>query len=157
MKLPRVRLTVRRLMALILGLGLMLHFGIAAWQVEHARKRHVHTAIIDGNPIPSWTMDLQREPFWPLYWHRTLRLPMAPSRECFKGPPLVAEACSLEHPEADAHPEANVYESFTTPAQTEAMAKLMEFHGRDATAHLNFKLRHEINLPAPYHLPPTSP
>jgi hypothetical protein len=51
MRLPRPRITVRRMMAAVLAVAVALHLGVTAYRVSGA-GRHVHASIIIEHYIP---------------------------------------------------------------------------------------------------------
>ena len=82
--------------------------------------------------MPSRSFAIRRDPFWPLFWNRTLGLEVSPSHACFEGDPILAEACALEHPEYRTRSGPSTVRGFETPEQQELYLKLLIRSGRDA-------------------------
>src|SRR6478609_1330268 len=86
MQVPRVQLTVRRVMALVLAFGVLAHLALTAWRVYPATGAHLHTSIVvtDGLPGPCFNPDA-RSPFLSRYWRCLLGIPWRGRVTCNAG------------------------------------------------------------------------
>jgi hypothetical protein len=130
MRLPRVRFTVRRMMVVVLCLGIVLHLAVTAWRVYPAtRGSHVHTAVADMDPIPSDCLAMIRPPFWPTYARRLIGL----SWTCRREGRWLLEICELDHPEINGSRIPDVFSPIYTREQTDLYMKLMKAKGRSVS------------------------
>ena len=121
MRIPRVQLTVRRTMALVLAFGAFWHLALTAWRVYPATGPHLHSWIVitDGIAQPCFNPEA-RSPFFSRYWRCLLGLPWKGQVICNTGAGQL-EMCELESP--DMNPDR----SYPPPVLTRSQADL--FHG----------------------------
>jgi hypothetical protein len=140
MKMPRFRCTVRRLMIVILACSIALHFAATARRVDSTRVPHLHTGIIEKDPLPSgkgtyptWFTALgQRQPFWPCYWRASIGLSWRKRVICPKDGKLLLEECELEHPEIRKILGPDSFSAINSEEQNIEYVKLLNENGQDA-------------------------
>src|SRR4051812_23247584 len=99
LRMPRVRFTVRQLIALVFCLSLLFHCGVTAWRVYVSSGEHIHTAVLlRENWLPGTLIGLQRQPFWPAYWRRLTGLSGGVEPSCRLMDRCVGEMCELVNP-----------------------------------------------------------
>jgi hypothetical protein len=142
MKWPRVRFTVRRMMVLVLVLGVATHLGLTAWRVGRGTGRwknmHVHSAVVDQDPIPANFMSVQPAPFWPSYWRALLGRswkdwPLDRPLCRRAAPNLLAEWCELAHPGVRNDPDPNTFSGVFTKEQRDLYIRLARKKGRNVS------------------------
>lgn len=131
MRMPRVRFTVRSMMAMPLFFGILLYLSLTACRV-YGKGSHLHTSILigydypashpDGFPSTCYNFGV-RVPFWTRYWRSLLGLP-------WRGPGLCTnaygklEVCELKHPSICEHPTPNAWAPKLTRRQVELLERL---------------------------------
>src|SRR5262249_29960343 len=103
MRVPRVKFTVRRTMALVLAFGVVSHLALTAWRVYPAPGTHLHSWIVitDGIASPCFNPEA-RSLFFSRYWRCLLGFPWNGAVTCNAGVGQL-EMCELEHPEVSAN------------------------------------------------------
>lgn len=104
---PRVRFTVRRMMAMVLVFAVTLHLSLTAYRVFTGRTKHMHTSIVvlDDGSAGGYANGAAQPPFWPCYWRGILGMPWRQQGLCKQGmkPPgtasLFLETCEYEDKE----------------------------------------------------------
>jgi hypothetical protein len=139
MKWPRKRFTVRRMMVLVLVLGVATHLGITAWRVHprttQFRHLHVHTGISANNTGNAIVCHLLPRPFWPTYWRALVGLtwkdwPLGRPL-CQSHPGWLEERCELANPEIRKDVGPDGISAINTKEQYELYIQLERKRGRD--------------------------
>ena len=153
MRWPRPRLTVRRMMVLVLVLGVGLHLGHTAWRVGRPGNSHVHTGIIGitSDSGPGWMMFTQRQPFWAAYWRALagrswkdwpLEGPVCRKSRGSDG--LLLETCELVHPEYQRDLGPKSFWAFHTEEQKDLYNQLARKKGQDVSLEKDGDVVHEL-------------
>ena len=99
MRLPRVRFTVRRMMLVLVVVGVLIHLTVSAWRVRAQRTMHLHTGIVIGDGgLPGTFSGVRTETFWPAYCRRLTGFTWREGCGFANRPPLLnllAEKCEL--------------------------------------------------------------
>ena len=97
-------MTIRRLMALVLAAGLATWALTLGWRVSGEVRRHDHVfAVVCENGAPGLGFaNHPAAPFWPVFGQRALEPLWSGPRPCMTGRQVLAESCSLDHPEIHA-------------------------------------------------------
>jgi hypothetical protein len=119
MRLPRVRFTVRRMMIVVLCLGVVLHLTVATWRVHRSGGVHLHSAIFENAFGPGWGVAVREQPFWPAFWRRSTGLAWGDQRTCLMGDNALMEKCELANPEIREPLGPNTFAAIHTKEQIE--------------------------------------
>jgi hypothetical protein len=95
----RLRFTIRRLMALVVIIAVILGIALPAWEVYSAKEYHVHQGIdmSGGTPtLASWG-GIQ-PPFWPRYLRRLTGRPWR-RQPCTFRTGFDSDRCEFAHPD----------------------------------------------------------
>ena len=137
MKWPQLRLTVGRMMALVLVLGIATHLGLTAWRVSKSKEIHVHSGVLDQDPAPGWAISLHGRPFWPAYGYaligRSWKDRLSSGTLCGKSkfPGMLMERCVLANPEINLDLGPNNWSASYTKAQKALFIELSRKKGLD--------------------------
>ncbi len=94
------RVTIRRVMLLVVLCALSLYLGIAALDVYWSKETHVHCAVDVSGATPSMAiMGGMEPPFWPRYVRRVFGRPWKGLSLCGPTPGFEAEQCEIEYPQ----------------------------------------------------------
>ena len=138
MRLPRIRFTVRRMMALVFVLGVVLHLGTTAWRVNRSRGQHLHTGLQDGIPIPTKVTFWRLRPFWPTCGRALVGLSWKdwrPGRPlcCQSKDGLLEETCELANPEIRKTISPSSFSVMHTKKQMDLYVLLARRNGRNVS------------------------
>jgi hypothetical protein len=147
MRLPQIRFTVRRMMVVLLSIGVVIHLTVAAWRVRAPRTMHLHTAItVNDGGLPGTFSGVRSETFWPAYCRRLIGLTWR--EECGFADRalhlnLRAEKCELVNPaiRKPGHPRS--FTPVLTRDQIELYISLSKNAGRDVR-YENGRLVHRL-------------
>ena len=93
----RPRFTIRRTMALVLLCGLLLGFGLPAYEVYRTEEYHVHTGV-DASARSMVLHGGVQPPFWPRYWKYLTGRPWRGQGPCGTLVGYELERCEFAHP-----------------------------------------------------------
>jgi hypothetical protein len=98
MRLPRV--TIRRLMILVVVAAIGTWAGMRARDVymDNDYHIHIHAHWLKDEPAMTFNSAIT-PPYWPRYWRHLLGLPWKEQPVCGTGAGHLEEACSFAHPE----------------------------------------------------------
>jgi hypothetical protein len=122
MRLPRIRLTVRGMMLVVLGVGICLHVTMAAWRAHRYGTPHLHSAIVKYGNNPGKAVAVRSEPFWPSFLRHSTGLSWG--RGCLMQGDAMLEMCELANPEIRIPSGPNTYVPRYTREQLELMEEL---------------------------------
>lgn len=99
MRMPRT--TIRRLMVIVLLIGMATWAGLAAERTRTNEARaHVHIKDEGASnaPLSDFSETRAWVPFWPVYWRTLLGLPWDWRYDCVSGNPTREVACDHDFP-----------------------------------------------------------
>jgi hypothetical protein len=141
---PRIRSTVRQMMAFIFCLGIILHLSLAAWRAHRYGGKHVHSAIFDGEFGPCWGVAVRNRPFWPSFWRSSTGLAWRDQGTCRMGGPAMMEMCELVNPEIRMPLGPYTFAATHTKEQVELFQQLKKSHELTAINLYNRRRKVEI-------------
>jgi hypothetical protein len=113
MRKPRT--TIRRLMVIVLLIGLVMWAGLAAERTRSNKARfHCHYQSLGDPNDPQWAFSVTPEwvPFWPVYWRTFLGLHWDWRLCCVSGDGRRDVACEHDFPHIIVHDEAGRFADF---------------------------------------------
>src|SRR4051812_733737 len=94
------RITVGRLMCIVIGFGVALHVALAAVRVLTAKEDHLHTWVqVRGGKAFTTRARAEQPPLWPRYWRCLLGLPWKSQPLCPEVRGRLLDMCEFSHPE----------------------------------------------------------
>jgi hypothetical protein len=124
MRFIRVRITLQRMMGLVVGLAIFFHSSRTGYFVYAVTGRHLHTSVVvDPSGCPGSAMFWAESSFWPHFWRALIGKPWRNQRLCTKLagkiPPgqHLLEMCELENPEIVERPNHTTVRWSGSPSQ----------------------------------------
>jgi hypothetical protein len=103
------RTTIRRLMAIVLLIGVGIWAGLAAERTRSNKARfHTHLQSLGDPNDAHWEFSMTPEwvPFWPVYWRTFMGLPWDWRLECVSGEGRREVACEHDFPRIFVHDQS---------------------------------------------------
>jgi hypothetical protein len=97
MRLPRI--TIRSLMCVVIGVGVLLHVTLGTIRVNSVRTDHFHTWVQVQAGKPLIIIRSLRSPYWPRYWRSLLGIPSEKLPLCHEVEGRLLDTCEYAHPE----------------------------------------------------------
>jgi hypothetical protein len=109
------RTTIRRLIAIVLLIGVAIWAGLAAQRTRSNKARfHTHLQSLGDPDDPNWEFTVTPEwvPFWPVYWRTLLGLRWDWRLECISGDVRREIACEHDFPQMNAQDDPDKFAGF---------------------------------------------